>query len=63
MQYSVCTYMYLPWYDLYSSNFRGFYITQYGVYRDCHGWSSIIAIHKDITFSFNLSLSFKDIKL
>ena len=45
-------------------------ITQYGsiycVYRDCHGLSSIIAIHKDIlvfTFSFNLNLSFKDIKV
>ena len=25
-------------------------ITQYGtVYRDCHGWSSIIAIHKEIS--------------
>ena len=36
------------------------------VYRDCHGLSSIIAIHKDIlvyTFSFNLNLSFKDIKV
>ena len=36
------------------------------VYRDCHGWSSIIAIHKDIvvfTFSFNLNLSSKDIKV
>ena len=34
-------------------------------YRDCHGLSSIIAIHKEIlvfTFSFNLNLSFKDIK-
>ena len=43
-------------------------ITQYGssVYRDCHGLSSIIAIHKEIsviTFSFNLNLSFKDIKV
>ena len=31
-----------------------------------HGWSSIIAIHKEIsvfTFSFNLNLSFKDIKV
>ena len=37
----------------------------YCVYRDCHGWSSIIAIHKEIlvfTFSFNLNLSSKDIK-
>ena len=36
------------------------------VHRDCHGWSSIIAIHKEIlvfTFSFNLNLSFKDIKV
>ena len=36
------------------------------LYRDCHGLSSIIAIHKDIlvfTFSFNLNLSFKDIKV
>ena len=45
------------------------YITQYGstVYiGDCHGWSSIIAIHKEIlvfTFSFNLNLSSKDIKV
>ena len=48
-------------------------ITQYGstvlpycVYRDCHGWSSIIAVHKEIsvfTFSFNLNLSSKDIKV
>ena len=45
-------------------------ITQYSsiycVYRDCHAWSSIIAIHKEIsvfTFSFNLNLSFKDIKV
>ena len=43
---------------------------QYGstvyIRRDCHGWSSIIAIHKEIlvfTFSFNLNLSSKDIKL
>ena len=36
------------------------------VYRDCHGWSSIIAIHKEIsvfTFSFSLNLSSKDIKV
>ena len=35
-------------------------------YRDCHGWSSIIAIHKEMlvfTFSFNLNLSSKDIKV
>ena len=38
------------------------YITQYGstVY---YGWSSITAIRKDITFSFNLNLSSKDIKV
>ena len=32
----------------------------------CHGWSSVIAIHKEIlvfTFSFNLNLSYKDIKV
>ena len=36
------------------------------LYRDCHGWSSIIAIHKEIsvfTFSFNLNLTLKDIKV
>ena len=36
------------------------------VQRDCHGWSSIIAIHKEMlvfTFSFNLNLSSKDIKV
>ena len=41
-------------------------LTQYCVYRDCHGWSSIIAIHKEIlvfTFSFNLNLSSMDIKV
>ena len=41
-------------------------ITQYGstvyMYRNCHGWSTIIAIHKDITFSFNLNLSSKYVK-
>ena len=34
--------------------------------RDCHGLSSIIAIHKEIsvfTFSFSLNLSSKDIKV
>ena len=41
-------------------------ITQYGSTVDCHGWSSIIAIHKEIlvfTFCFNLNLSSKDIKV
>ena len=41
-------------------------VRQYCVYWDCHGWSSVIAIHKEIsvfTFSFNLNLSFKDIKV
>ena len=36
------------------------------IYRECHGWSSIIAIHKEtsvFTFSFNLNLSSKDIKV
>ena len=36
------------------------------VVLDCHGLSSIIAIHKDIlvfTFSFNLNLSIKEIKV
>ena len=39
---------------------------QYCVYRDCHGWSSIIAIPKEIlvfTFSFNLNLSSNHIKV
>ena len=27
------------------------------------GWSSIIAVHKDITFSFNPNLSSKDINV
>ena len=35
----------------------------YPTVLDWHGWSSIIAIHKDITFSFNLILSSKDIKV
>ena len=41
-------------------------VLPYCVYRDCHGWSSIIAIHKEIsvfTFSFSLNLSSKDIKV
>ena len=38
-------------------------ITQYGS-TDCHGWSSIIAIRKEISiFSFNITLSSKDIKV
>ena len=47
------------------------YNAGYGVGYKCvgynaHGWSSIIAIHKEIlvfTFSFNLNLSSKDIKV
>ena len=42
------------------------YIRTYHTVRDCYGLSSIIAIHKEIsvlTFSFNLNLSFKDIKV
>ena len=38
----------------------------YCVYRDCHGWSSIIAIHKDINsfhFQFQFNLTSNDIKV
>ena len=58
---NVLVYMQIP---------RGVYkyrgVSHSTVYRDCHGWSSITAIHKEIlvfTFSFNLNLSSKDIKV
>ena len=42
------------------------YTSHSTVVRDCHGWSSIIAIHKEIfvfNFSFNFNLSSKVIKV
>ena len=41
-------------------------VRQYCVYRDCHGWSSIIAMHKDIYsfhFQFQFNLTFNGIKV
>ena len=39
------------------------YTVRYMGGHDCHGWSSIIAIHKVFTFSFNFNLSSTDIKV
>ena len=53
--------------SLYSlSKYYYLLVTVYGstvyIRRDCHGWSSIIAIHKEI-FLFNFDLSSKNIKV